>query len=240
MTRIRFFVVALLFLLAVPALSGELPEILQPNTTAYSATEVATLNQGITALNGILSDTRVGSRRLFADNGWLSRDFAEYTAGSLAERGYATQLVSQVGWADGVHTWVLVGLPLAAKTAWVPVEASPELGEIQHILGHIPSYSDNAGHLWFEARYLNFSHIADPSHNLAPVAKIRSPSSFIEVLERVKFMALGSYDPDGEILLFLWAFGDGTSTVYDSQTGEPFPNRRFCSCSALCLATTTP
>ena len=96
-----------LLFFAVPVLS----------TATHSATELAILKQGINSLKGILSDTLLGSGRLFAGNGWQSRNFAEYTAGSLAEKGYATQLVSQAGWSDGVHTWVLVGVSLGGGTA---------------------------------------------------------------------------------------------------------------------------
>jgi len=211
--RRTFFVVLLLLLLTVPILSAELPQVLQPNTTSYSPTEVATLKQKIATLNGILSDTDLGSRRLFAGNGWQSRNFAEYTGGSLSELGYVVQLVSQAGWSNGVHTWVVVGLPLAGKTAWVPVEASPEYNQVQQNLGYVPSYSDSGGNLWFEARYLNFSGVEDLPRNVAPVASIRLPASHIDPRKTEKFIALGSYDPDGEIVLYKWNLGDGTFTI---------------------------
>jgi len=198
---------------SVAVLGVALPQVLQPNATAYSATEVAVLQQGINTLKVILSDTILGSRRLFADAGWLSRNFAEYTAGSLAEKGYATQLVSQAGWSDGVHTWVLVGVSLGGATAWVPVEPSPEPNKTQQNLGHVSSYSDSGGNLWFEATYLNFSEVEDLPRNLPPVAKIRLPSSLIAPRETVKFIALGASDLDGEIVLYLWEFGDGTTVV---------------------------
>ena len=202
---------------AVMVLGAVLPQVLQPNATAYSAAEVAVLQQGITTLKGILSDTDLASRRLFASNDWQSLNFAEYTAGSLAEKGYATQIVNQAGWSDGVHTWVLVGIPLASGTAWVPVEASPEPNKIQQNLGYVPSYSDSGGNLWFEAKYLNFSEVEAFPRNLPPVVKIRLPSSLIAPRVTVKFIALGTYDPDGEIVLYKWNLGDGTTTVQTSS-----------------------
>jgi len=210
-------VMILLLLLSVPVLGAELPQILQPNTTAYSKAEVATLTEEITTLKQALSDTRLGSKHRFSANEWQTRNFAEYTAGSLAEMGYATQLASQAGWPDGVHTWVLVGLPLAAKTAWTPVEPTPGPNETQQNLGYVPSYSDSGGNLWFEAKYLNFSEVEALPRNLPPVAKMRPPSS-ITVSETEKFVALGAYDPDGEIVLFLWTPGDGTTSVGTSPT----------------------
>jgi len=214
--RWTILVALLLVLFAVPVLSNEFPQVLQPNTTSYSPTEVATLKQKITTLNGILSDTDLGSRRLFAGNGWQSRNFAEYTGGSLAELGYVVRLVSQAGWSDGVHTWVVVGLPLAGKTAWVPVEASPGSNQVQQNLGYVPSYSDSGGNLWFEARYLNFAGAENLPRNVAPVASIRLPASRIDPRKTEKLIALGSYDPDGEVVLYKWNLGDGTFTIRTS------------------------
>ncbi len=210
MTRRTCVIALLLLFFTVPVLSADLPQVLQPNTTAFSATQVAMLKQGITTLKGILGDTDLASRRLFGGNGWQSHNFAEYTAGSLAEKGYVAQLVSQAGWSDGVHTWVLVGVSLGGGTAWVPVEPSPEPNKIQQDLGYVPSYSDSGGNLWFEAQYLNFSEAEALPRNLPPVAKIRPPSSLIAPRETAKFVALGAYDPDGDIILYKWNLGDGT------------------------------
>jgi len=211
MSRRAFAVALLCLFLTASVLSAELPEVLQPNMTAFSAAQVTMLKQGITVLKATLSNTRLGSRRLFASNGWQARDFAEYTAGTLAEKGYAVQLASQAGGPDGVHTWVLVGVSLGSETAWVPVEPSPESNKIQQHLGHVPSYSDSGGNLWFESEYLAFNVVEAPPRNLPPVAKIRLPSSLIAPRETAKFIALGASDPDGEIVLFLWGFGDGTT-----------------------------
>jgi len=209
-TRRTCVVALLLLFFTVPVLSADLPQVLQPNEATHSATELAILKQEITTLKGILGDTDLASRRLFGGNGWQSRNFAEYTAGSLAEKGYAAQLVSQAGWSDGVRTWVLVGVSLGGGTAWVPVEPSPEPNKIQQNLGHVPSYSDSGGNLWFEAEYLSFSQAEALPRNVPPVAKIRPPSSLIAPRETVKFVALGAYDPDGDIILYKWNLGDGT------------------------------
>ncbi len=216
MARGSLLIVLAVSLVGVCGLCGQLPQVLQPNTTAYASAEVAAIRQAITTLEGILNDYAHGSRRAFAANEWQSRNFAEYTGGSLSELGYVVQLVSQAGWPDGVHTWVLVGLSLAGKTAWVPVEASPDAGHSQQTLGDIPTTTDGSGDLWFDVRYLNFSEATELPPNRPPVAKIRPPSSAITEDDNVKFLALGSSDPDGDIgdiVLYQWDFGDGKTEI---------------------------
>ena len=86
-----------LFVLLLPAanvLAGDLPQVLQPNATAYSASEVAALTQAITTLTEALNDHDMASRRYFSASDWSSRDFAMYTAEILPEEG--TKQCSQV------------------------------------------------------------------------------------------------------------------------------------------------
>ncbi len=215
MTRLVPLVVLLLLLPAASVLGGDLPQVLQPNTTAYSATEVATLTQAIAALEEMLNGYNLASRRYFPDE-WTSRNFAMYTAGVLSEKSYETVLVSGGGWPDGVHTWVLVGVLPGASTSWIPIEATPEQGEGQQTLGYIPSTTDAAGELWFEESYLNFSDVLQLSSNLPPIANIRPPAPPITTDKTLTFMAISSYDPDGEIVLYLWDFGDGETKAATS------------------------
>ena len=220
MARFAIFGVLLLILFAAPVLSDEFPQVLQPNTASYSPAEVAALKQKITTLNGILSNTDLGSRRLFAGNAWQSRNFAEYTGGSLSELGYEVRLVSQAGWPDGKHTWLVAKLSFGGKMAWVPVEASPQSNQVQQNLGYVPSYSDSGGNLWFQAQYLNFSAVEVLPRNIAPVASIRLPASRIDARTTEKYIALGCYDPDGEIVLYKWNFGDGTFVIRTSPVAR--------------------
>jgi len=189
-----------------------LPQVLQPNTTAYSAEEVSVLIEAIATLEQVLSDGSQGSRRPFVADEWQSRDFASYTAGRLAELGYETLLASQSGLPDGEHVWVLVGLPLSARTAWIPVEAAPQPESSQLILGRVPGSVDESGALWFEERYGAFAEVEQLPENQMPVAKFRC-SFRLEMNRENPFRAVHSYDPDGEIVLYQWDFGDGETAT---------------------------
>lgn len=220
MTRLIPLFVLLLLLPVASVLAGDLPQVLQPNTTAYSAFEVATLTQAIATLTEALNDYDMASRRYFSASEWSSRNFAMYTAGVLSEKGYTAMLVSSPGWPDGVHTWVLVGILLGAKTAWIPVEATPEAGHSQQILGRIPSTTDATGKLWFDSRYVSFGNVIDLPPNLPPVAKIRPPVAEIVAGESTRLLAITSVDPDGEIVLYKWDFGDGRTRVFTTWSAR--------------------
>jgi PKD repeat protein len=47
--------------------------------------------------------------------------------------------------------------------------------------------------------------------NRAPIAKLTASASILDKQEIVTFDGSGSYDPDGNIVSFSWAFGDGTT-----------------------------
>lgn len=223
--RRSFLLVILSFLVfLVPVLGDELPQVLQPNTKAYTAEEVATLIEALTPLEEMLIDDRLGSRRTFAPDAWQSHDFAAYSAGRLSEFEYETMLVSRSDRPDTVlpdvvHVWVLVAIPLDEQVAWVPVETTPEPGKPQQTLGLIPSTTDEDGNIWFEESYVSFSEATDPPANLSPVAKMRAPFK-IEVNDKTTFRATSSYDPDGEIVLYCWDFGDGTTETAVTSTAR--------------------
>jgi len=217
MTRLISLFVLLLLLPAASVLAGDLPKVLQPNTTEYSASEVAALTQAMATLTEEINDYDMASRRYFSSaSDWSSRDFAMYTAGVLSEKRYETVLVSGDGWPDGSHTWVLVGISIGTETAWIPVEPSPEMGHSQQILGHIPGTTDTAGKMWFDAPYLLFTTLVQLSPNAAPVAVIRPPAPPLMTDTSLTFKAISSYDSDGEIVLYLWDFGDGKTKVATS------------------------
>ena len=213
MSRLVSLCVLLLLLLVASVVAADLPLVLQPNTKDYSTSEVATLTQAIATLTEALNDYDMASRRYFSANDWSSRDFAMYSAGVLTEKGYNTLIVSEDGWPDGVHTWVLVGIPLGSKTAWVPVEASPDQGHYQQILGTTPATTDDSGRMWFYKKYLAFARVVPVPANMPPIAKIRKPVFAIAAHKTATFFAFGSVDKDGDIVLYQWDFGDGNKST---------------------------
>jgi len=224
MRQSLLLVILSFFVFLVPVVGDELPQVLQPNTTAYPAEEVTALIEALAPLEEILNDDRLGSRRTFAPDVWQSHDFAAYTAGRLSEFEYETMLVSRSDRPDAVlpdalHVWVLVGIPLEEQVAWVPVEATPEPGKPQQILGLIPSTRDEDGNIWFEESYVSFSEATGPPANLPPVAKMHAPFK-IEANNKTTFRATSSYDPDGEIVLYCWDFGDGTTETAVTSTAR--------------------
>ncbi len=220
MTRWILLIIGLLAVL--PAMADEVPTVLQPNTTAFSAEAVEDLTEQIEALAEVLEED-LGSRRTFSPDAWLSIDFATYSAGVLGELGYETSLVGESGWPNGEHTWVLVKIDLEEISAWVPVEASPQPGRSQETLGYVPSYLDEEGNLWFDNMYVLYSEIHTLPENKSPIARIRPPNPPVEPKRTVTFRAIGSYDPDGEIVLYRWDFGDGTLLT----STERYAHHRF-------------
>ena len=218
-----------LSVVALAAFGGELPPVLQPNTTAYSAEEVSLLTEAMAALDSVLGDDSQGSRRAFAAGGWSSRQFASYTAGRLAELGYETLLAGQSGWPDGELVWVLVGIALPARFAWVPVVATPQPEANQVTLGAIPSTVDGDGSLWFEERYVAFGEAEELPENQPPVARFRC-SFRLEMGKENPFRAINSYDTDGEIVLYRWDFGDGeTATVTTNIVRHEYEEQGYLS-----------
>ena len=207
MTKQLYLAVLIIGIFCLPVIGTDGPSVLSPNTSAYSASELAALQAQMSDLQDILSDYALGSKRYFSTTEWMSQDFAAYTAGVLAARGYTTRLVSQEGWPEGEHVWVLVGVPLPTRMAWVPVEASPALGKPQKILGHVPSFVDAGGQMWFEKEYVRFTSEVSLPENASPVASIRVVPTHSLVGQEVTFMALASYDPDGEIVSYSWDLG---------------------------------
>ncbi len=221
MSRRIQMVLLIIAVLSVPLLGADKISVLPPNGTGYSVDELASIQQAIVTLADILNDYSFGSYRYFDPSEWMSSDFSAYTAGILASDGYVTQLVRQDGWPDGTHTWVLVGIPVSSGTAWIPVEASPTLGKRQSYLGSIPTYVDTEGTLWFDAAYTTFQAEVSLPKNIPPIVSIRVVPTQSIVGQDVTFMALASYDPDGEMVHYDWDIA-GLETSHASTVRTAF------------------
>jgi hypothetical protein len=214
--RVLMFVF-LMALFTVALIGDDRPEVLQPTPTNFSEAELSVLTSAMNDLSSILSDGYWASRRTFSGQVWQSADFAVYTAGILAGLGYQVRIVSEDGWPDGVHAWVLVGIPLADRTVWIPVEAAPPPGGSQELLGRIPGYGDDGRESRFDEAYIDFDTVITSPANLPPVASIRVPMLAFATGEQIRFSPLGTYDPDGEIVRCHWDFGDGATPVSDRE-----------------------
>lgn len=203
------------------------PQVLQPNESGYSADEMALLRSAIDILRVTLSAPTFASQKTFDLGGWgrwTSLEFAVYAAGILGGDGYETQLVSAAGWADGVHTWVLVGIALGERLAWIPVEASPEMGARQVVLGRLAEEMGPDGDLSFPSAYVAFTELVAVPPNRTPVARISTPKTSVSTTDYTTLTGTGSYDPDGTILLYVWDFGDGRPPT---ALGSRYVSHRF-------------
>ena len=187
----------------VGGVAQQLPQVVQPDSVAYTTAQQSALSGATAELERVLADRALGVHRALGEKGWGSLQFATFTAGSLENLGYKVAIVS-AQWPDGEHACVLVGVDVGGVTAWVPVEATPAPGAIQEGLGRIPW--DGTSH--FDARYAQFEEIVQLGQNEAPVAGFRGPTAAAYTGTDVTFVAMTSHDPDGEIVLYLWAVDD--------------------------------
>ncbi len=209
MKRAAGLMLPLLIVVGLPMAAAPL-SVLQPNLANYEAAELTALEARLAALRSTLNDPNLGSQRLFTPGQWTSRDFSAYTAGVLATLGYATHLVAQANWPNGMHTWVLAGVPLGGWTAWIPVEATPLANRAQTTLGSIPTRSDAAGQLLFDERYLGFTTEVQLPPNAPPIAVIRFTPAAARAMDKVTLLGTDSRDADGEIVRYVWTLSDGT------------------------------
>ena len=194
---------------------GASPQVLQPDSPELSSAERAALLGELGQLEAHLADRQWGSQVWQGEQGWTPYQFALYTAGVLEGLAYETTVVTSASWPSGSYTWVLVGVDLGGRMAWIPVEASPGQGASQRTLGSVPRSSSNPGS--FDERYVVFDQIVTLPSNASPTAHIRPPTGYILVGEPATFIALASGDPDGEIILYLWSVDGGRTTSNSSR-----------------------
>jgi hypothetical protein len=200
--------VAALILALAPWIATGMGEVLQPNRTNYTAAELEQLLPAIDRLMELLAGSTLSSLKRHSAP-WTSLDFAAYSQGILTDLGYRAEIVKTDLWPDGAHHWLRIEIPLATRTAWVPVEAAPPPGERQIVLGVVPLTVDSTGAAWFEPRYLRPAEVLQLPENRLPVPVIQPIPARGILGDGTTFFGSGSFDPDGEPVRWLWSLGDG-------------------------------
>ncbi len=175
------------------------PVVVAPDATAFGSSDWTQLLSGIAVLEATLADPVLGSQLGPGAFGWTSQQFSRFTAWSLADRGYPVYLVS-----SGAQTWVLVGLALPGQIVWIPIEATPQTGQVQTTLGRIPYASRSTSSIRYIDRYAAYTSVAGLPTNAAPIAQIETDAASVKVGDLVTLIARESRDSDGQIALYVW------------------------------------
>ena len=137
MTRRTLWLTILsLFLVAAAStasLATEPPVVRQPTDPFFSTSDRVGIANAASEIEKILREGYPIPAYRLESHGWLDRDFILFVAGVLASYGNEVVLVE-----SGTRLWILVGVQLAADTAWIPVEASPSAISTAARLGKIP------------------------------------------------------------------------------------------------------
>ncbi len=220
MVRRSIVVMLLVSFVSLLGMAQEVPLLTQPQNAGYTPAQLTALGDAITQLQRKLDNIDLGSKRTFGSGGWTLQEFAAYTAGTLDRLGYATQIVSNEVNGVAVKVWVVVQVDLGGATAWIPVEPLTNPAGSQNDLGDVPI----VGALVYDASYLSYDAVIELAPNVPPTAAIRNPTSYIVETERAAWFANASSDPDGEIVLFQWTFGDVVQRVSHAiSTWYAFP-----------------
>jgi len=225
MSKTLVVFVALLCTIPLTGVAAESVSIVPLDEVPLTSAENALLSQLILRLEDLLADETLGSLRTRNATGWTSAAFAAYTGGSLVERGYRAYLASGVESVDGPHTWVVVGLTFGGRLVWLPIEPSPSFGAAQHSLGTIAWEAGGAsGRGRFDPAYTGPVELQDLPPNAPPFARLRLDETQYVIGDRVRASAAGSFDADGEIVVYCWCVDDEACTSSSSWTYSPSRN----------------
>mgnify|MGYP000061762257 CR=1 FL=1 len=148
--------------------------------------------------------TLLSNKRLVPEDWgiWEDAERARYVAGILSSMGYKTLLVHNDEGAGGG----LVLLCANSSLFWVPIIPCHGTTKGCKVLGYIPISEEGK----IDSFFANWTEVQAPSDNKPPVPVVWTPPRRIFPGESVRFMATGSYDPDGKVVVFLWDFSDGS------------------------------
>lgn len=208
---VRRSLIGILFLCTVSffVVAQEAPTIIQPSEAGYSPAQLSALDGAISQLQSMLSGSNLGSKKLLGNGGWTLEKFAAYSAGNLERLGYQVAIVSRQMQEGGTKVWVVVRVDLGGAIAWIPVEPLPNVEIHQANLGNVPLVAS----LIYDSSYLSYDSVVELPPNIPPTAAIRAPMVDVVETEQSAWFGNSSVDPDGEIVLFQWTFGEAVQRI---------------------------
>ncbi len=183
--------------------AADISVVKQLDEANYSAEVLGTLPAALMQLQSILTDESLGPRRRLGEDGWTTREFASFAAGSLADRGYLVRIA-----VAGARAWPIVGLPVANTVVWLPVVSTPLPGDEQKTLGYVP-FDAQSGKGQLDAEYLAYDSVSAVPPDSPPKAQFRFSALTVDYGSAVEVLATGSSDPDGRIVLYRWCVDGG-------------------------------
>ncbi len=206
MKSVLVAIVVLLFSSVLGATQSASIRVVQLDGANLPPSLVAELPGLLAPLNALLADPTLGPQRKLGQDGWTTAQFARFTAGSLAERGYDVQLATTT---SGGAWCVLVGIRASNRTVWVPIEPSPSGDAVQLTLGRIPFVSPGSASLLLVEPYLSFTSATTLPANVPPTAL--PPTASVPAVNQgdmFQLLAGSSHDTDGTIALYRWCIGN--------------------------------
>ena len=197
------------------ALAAETPVVLQPSDPAFSASDRAALNAAINDIVAILNGGFPISKSSLVRRGWVDRDFVVFVAGYLESSGYTTNVVEGKGDSGADHLWVLVEIPLAGTSTWIPVEAVPSAVDSYSHLGVIP-WADGSAQA-FDAANVAFDRVIELEATRPATVRI-SFAGGVAVYGSELYVAAVS-NPSG-VFAYVWTI-EGDEETY-VETGRVF------------------
>jgi len=185
----------------------ELPAV-QP-IAAYPAVVQPALLTALHEVELLLDSSTYACRRTLQE--WTQEEFAVYCVGILHGEGYEAAVVY-----DASKIWVLAKLPVVGAEAWIPVIPYPAGNGPQWTLGRVASSGPSS----FMGEYVSPDGVVDLETNQAPVARVRCPVVQLDLGEQEAFLAMASYDPDGEIVLYGWSIDGEMSGSFTEATAD--------------------
>jgi len=207
-------------LLAIGALSAavaaEVPVVLQLGDPSFTLAEQATMAAEITGIDDVLREgypipvSRLGGR------GWTNADFAIFVRGYMKSSGYEASVVEGNDPSAGHRIWVLVGVALESRTAWVPVVTDPSIVGTSSRLGLIAWDAADQGE--FDSSYVSFDRVVEVASHPSPSVKI-SITGRVVAQTSTPIHALST--ASSGIIAYVWTI-EGDEAVYVETNAAGF------------------